>query len=614
LQCALAAAFLLSAGLLTAQGAKNEMGLRILRSNYEPEIASGQEPDETAPANAPAALLVTVDGVVLNAANSQPVPRALVRIEGDAANGVLTNGEGRFELAGVPAGPQAFQVYKPGFRDPSATGEMSGDGAQSTEHNVLVAARMPDLVFTLAPTNSIRGQVSLSTGDEAGGIEIWLLKRTIEHGRAAWRPAKTVKTSDEGTYRFGELPDGVYVVYTNPLLESDPLTTLVEPGSGASIARNGYATVFYPDARELAGASRIRLAGGEQTEADINLTLEPFYAVTAKVFDPNGRLAMPEDEAGPGQAGGTLTPALMDTENHFLPYTAQYDAATRTVQATLPNGSYTLTVVTRSGAENGSAVDAGAAQSYAHPGYLAGSAQFSIAGSAVRNLQLALFYPHSDLLRLRGEQDANPSAQAGVFPRDGLRSAVRVSLGYAGEYRVDQGSEKIALNAGPDAFDLMLAPPFSFWVHTLVYGQGLCAGSLDANGVDLAREPLVLSYSGSAAPMEFTVRNDCARLNLTLPPELTELVAGIEPVYTVYVVPDLASTEDVQPLTLRPTSGGSLLVQGLTPGNYHVYTFTSPIDLEYRNPEVMAQLPTPGQAVTLSAGSTANLVLEVPGP
>jgi hypothetical protein len=56
-----------------------------------------------------------------------------------------------------------------------------------------------------------------------------------------------------------------------------------------------------------------------------------------------------------------------------------------------------------------------------------------------------------------------------------------------------------------------------------------------------------------------------------------------------------------------------MLVQGLTPGNYHVYTFTTPIDLEYRNPEVMAHLPTPGQAVTLSAGSTTNLVLEVPG-
>ena len=61
-------------------------------------------------------------GVVRNAATGAPLPRALVRIEGDSGIGVLTDGEGRFELPGVPIGPRIIRVRKPGFNDrPYAT-------------------------------------------------------------------------------------------------------------------------------------------------------------------------------------------------------------------------------------------------------------------------------------------------------------------------------------------------------------------------------------------------------------------------------------------------------------------------------------------------------------
>jgi hypothetical protein len=66
------------------------------------------------------------------------------------------------------------------------------------------------------------------------------------------------------------------------------------------------------------------------------------------------------------------------------------------------------------------------------------------------------------------------------------------------------------------------------------------------------------------------------------------------------------------PQTLRPTSGGTVTLEGLTPGNYHVYTFSVPLVVEYHNPSALAALPTQGQAVTLSAGTNSSLVLEVP--
>ena len=55
-----------------------------------------------------------------------------------------------------------------------------------------------------------------------------------------------------------------------------------------------------------------------------------------------------------------------------------------------------------------------------------------------------------------------------------------------------------------------------------------------------------------------------------------------------------------------------MTLDGLTPGPYHVYTFSSPVQLEYRNPEALAALANQAQAVTLQPGESSSLVVEVP--
>jgi len=64
---------------------------------------------------------------------------------------------------------------------------------------------------------------------------------------------------------------------------------------------------------------------------------------------------------------------------------------------------------------------------------------------------------------------------------------------------------------------------------------------------------------------------------------------------------------------LHPSSGATLSLDGLTPGSYHVYTFDIPVHLEYRNPAALAALPSAGQQVTISAGTTSSLVVEAQG-
>ena len=92
--------------------------------------------------------------------------------------------------------------------------------------------------------------------------------------------------------------------------------------------------------------------------------------------------------------------------------------------------------------------------------------------------------------------------------------------------------------------------------------RGIVYGGRDEPG----REPVTIGLSGSAATMELTMRDDCASLQLSLPESMDSITAGEEPFFTVYAVPDFDSTSEVQPETLRASTGGSVTLSGLTPG------------------------------------------------
>ena len=537
----------------------------------------------------------TVHGMVRNGASGEPLARALVRINGDASTGVLTDSEGRFEIAGVPEGPQEFTVVKPEFMDEMEAGSDSNAGnTRGYGHNVIIAVPMGDVVFTMEPANSIQGQIQLSSGDVAQGIQVNLMRRTVQDGRAVWQSAANAKTNSEGIYRFGELSDGLYAVYTQPTMESEAVTNLVESGNGNHVAREGYASVFYPDARDLAGAAKIRVAGGEQAQANIVLTLEPFQSVTATVATPKGASG----------AGDNVSVQVMDGQAHPLPYAAQYDPATPTIQASLPDGTYAFLATSQMNeihllpARSAEAVRLAPMA----PRAISGEASFTVAGHAVSNLRIPLSQLGGSSIQVSAARSSNGSAQTGD-------PHIFVTLSQTGGWIGDGMVSSYAEGSIGTLEETQHPPPGSYWVHTSINPKGLCEASFTAGGASLAHEPLVLGIAGAAAPLVLALRDDCARLTLSLPGSVG-LGPGEERFYTVYAVPDFDSTEDVVPQTLRPSTGGKVTLTGLTPGNYHVYTFDRPVALEYRNPAVLAALP--GQAITLAPDADAELTVEVP--
>jgi hypothetical protein len=559
----------------------------------------------TLAANAPVLppALATVYGVVRNAFTGLPLARVLVQIEGDASTGALTDGEGRFELAGVPVGPQTIRVRKPGYHDRSYATEDVDYQDDGPAHSVLVAAEMPALDFRLTPTSAIHGRVELSTGDPAQGITLKLLKQVIRNGRAVWAQNGETRTNGDGAYRFAGLPSGVYAVYTMPAFESEPAVSAV--AAGAKVMRNGYASVFYPEAREFADATRIRLRGGKEAEANLLLTLEPFYTVKATAILPNGKSLSGDDSSG-SSVPEPKPATVLDATERILPYTLQLDAVTHSFQANLPNGAYTLVVGAEENTDASLGHDGAMRQKQA---VLSGFVELSIESHAVANLRIPLLPSPTWPIHLRTVRSIAPTNTSSNQRQQNL---VTVTATNAGDAPMGEaGEDSTAEDAGPDLLELA-AGPGPHWISTEVNDRSLCVDSFSAGGINLAREPLNVALGASAPPMELTLRDDCGQLVLGLPMMLAAFLPGDEPFYTVYVVPDFDTTSDIPPMNIHPSSGATLTVDGLTPGNYHVYTFDRPVRLEYRNPAVLAALRTQGQAVTITAGTTSNLVLEVP--
>jgi hypothetical protein len=540
---------------------------------------------------------LTVHGLVRNVVSGEPLARVLVRIEGDATTGVLSDGEGRFEIANVPQGPQLFDVVKPGFLDSTAS---VGDSEQwgnprDFSHNVIVADSMPELDFYMTPVNSIRGQIQLSTGDPAQGIRVALLRRSVQDGRAIWQQAAMAVTNIDGVYRFGELADGMYAIFTEPEMDSDAAANLEEKGSGNNVPRQGYASLFYPDAHDLAGAAKIHLSGGEQAQANISLTLERFEPVIATILMPGAGKSYGED----------VSVQVTDAQGHSLPYQAQYDGSTHTAQATLPDGTYSFVAnlmlsqaMRATSADSGEKLDV----SVMRPAPISGQVTFAVAGQPLANLRVPMSTVGNSPIQVvvthgQGGEQQSGEPQANITLTDAGGISDGTVSGFA-EGRISALSQSTHPPAG------------SYWVHTSVAPKTLCEASFAAGGANLAREPLVIGDSHAAgAPLILTLRDDCARLTLTLPGSIG-MTAGIERFFTVYAVPDFDSTEDVVPQTLRLSTGGRVTLTGLTPGNYHVYTFDHPMALEYRNPAVLAALPS--QAVSVAPASETELAVEVP--
>jgi hypothetical protein len=525
---------------------------------------------QEAPANYP------VRGVVLNSLTKRPIARALVNGQSDAA---LTDNDGRFEL-NLTQGFTQIVVRRPGYNNSA--------GAMMMPHQVKVGPDTPALTFYLTPQASIVVHVSASGGDAADGIRFIAYRKRINQGHGTWAMQGNYTTDSDGNVRMMNLDaPAAYILCSAPAEESSAPARL-----GKAIY--GYPPVCYPGVTDLSTASPLSVAPGQQVEAEINLTRQPFYPVS--ILLPNRAQGQPTGVTIADQSwGGIGFPARVISQQGIA-------------VASLPNGHY----YAEARSNNGKAV------SY-------GRIDFQVAGGPVTGLSLVVHPLNPVSVEIHKDLPANQPTNSGgggnsqfgglVSLENDTNPGLNLNLVPVESARLNAGNSPLRHPDGSSDtshFEIDNVLPGSYRVQTFAYA-GYVA-SISSGGADLTREPLVVGAGGAAAPIEIALRNDSGSISGTVnqsspADSAPSSSTGEMSMVFAYAIPQFPTTAQ---LAMSVAAGsGQINFANLAPGIYRVAAFDEPEEIDLDDPQAMARLTSQGQAVTVEAGSTASIQLDL---
>lgn len=256
---------------------------------------------QKSPAVAPNASGYSIAGTVLNMVTGDPVQRAVVSVLAEDDNhtvaSVISDTEGRFAFAGLPAAKYPLTASKRGFRtvfyddhDGYNTAIVTGPD-QDTTH----------LIFFLVPGAVLHGVVSGDGGDPVEGARVMLFEKPRP---SAQEPRivqmDTAITDDTGAYEFGNLTDGDYLVAVTaqPWFAIHRANRNAAAGTSTDAIRQldvAYPVTYFDSTTDEASATSIPIAKGGREEADINLHAVPSLTIVAPApRHADGRIARPQ--------------------------------------------------------------------------------------------------------------------------------------------------------------------------------------------------------------------------------------------------------------------------------------------------------------------------------
>jgi hypothetical protein len=532
----------------------------------------------------------SVHGTVVNAQTNQPTARAEVILNQDYA--VLTGSEGRFAFDQIPAGEYQVSVGRPGYI--SIGNFMGGNFGRGIRHplqpqQIRVGPNMPELTFRLAPSASIRGQLSLSSSDSADGIRITVLQRQVWNGRPRWEPAGFAATDSDGIFHVGDLAPGRYMLFTEGSLDRPGLA------AGRDAATWGYPPVYYPGVTDAASAGVLTLGAGQTAEADFTLTRQAFYTLIAQVRG--------------GDSGIRAGFQILDAGGRFTNMPARYDPREEVVRASVPNGSWIL---------QGQRFGPGPSRQE----HAVGRTAFQVANGPVH---IAIAVVPIPLLQMTIRREFTAKAEAQSQPAImGIRGVggpqVNFQLDNAEPFA--QGgmisAPQFDPNADPSAettTGTVDAMPGRYWVEANSWNETYVS-SVSSGGVDLATNPLTISPDSSNAPIEVVLRNDVGTINVQINGQASgesgadagSSVGEVPHIY-IYAIPLYATASS----NIQPNLGanGQFQIPNLPPGSYRVVACDSDQELEFHTAEGLAAWAGKGQVVTVEPGGTASVQVDV---
>lgn len=520
-----------------------------------------------------------LSGIIVNSITGKPIPRVLVHI--DPLNAAMVTGpEGDFSFDGLREGKAQIQLTKPGYFRPGQ------HGANSLPYTVHIGKETGKVVLKLAPTAVIGGTI-LGNGEEPlEGVQVELLMWRVLNGRRQLVSEGANTVSDEdGNYRISGLAPGRYYLQINA---SGASRTIL----GAQAANGGEsypAGIYFPAGNDVAGAEPLDLAAGQYKEANFSLKTVPTFRIAGKISNPGDWKLLP--------------PMFVNDVQQPVILPIRFEAQSGAFEfRSVPEGRYRLQL----------------GGSDATGQYISRFETLAV-HSNLPDLQLVI-RPGLDIPVVVHEDFVKGGQRGRCWSRDAAGEehqsdcselpAVQVemySLDYAQlEFRSNDGppqGRSLGLNPGissNDGFRVRGVAPGRYSVHATPTFGGYVQ-SLRCNGVDLLREPLMVSEGDEVDPIEVVLRDDGAMLQTKIP------AAGAEQQVQVVVFPDPMTTE---PQTTARGFGNQIGLGPIPPGTYKVFAFDSNEEFEI-SAEKMTKYAAQAASVTVGANENASVVLEL---
>jgi hypothetical protein len=210
----------------------------------------------------------SVQGEVRNSVSGMPVERAHVSLRrynggGFDKYGALTNAEGKFRIAGIPAGSYQVTLERVGYVAPLETTRSPVALAQGEKKE--------NLQLKLVPMGAISGRVLDADGQPMDGLQV--------HADQGERTMRSGITDDRGQYRIGGLGPGRYRV--RAVTQNLPVPPEIRTDGTTEVL---YADTYHPGALDVTGAARVVVGpGSDVTGIDIRLVRVPIVRMAGRV-------------------------------------------------------------------------------------------------------------------------------------------------------------------------------------------------------------------------------------------------------------------------------------------------------------------------------------------
>jgi protocatechuate 3,4-dioxygenase beta subunit len=274
-----------------------------------------------------------IRGRVAAADTGAPVRRANVMLNGPIApRSTTTDGDGRFEFNGLPAGSYNLNANKPGFIN-----QLYGQRRLNAP-NVPVAVRdgqtVSQIDFALMRGGVVTGRISDDFGDPLAGAQMQVQRYTYgPNGRqltgVAAGPSNFI-TDDLGQFRIYGLAPGDYVV-------SGRVQTSLAQVPNQDDRGEGYPPTFYPGTANIAESQLVTVSASQETAVHFAMTASRLVRLSGRVMDSQGR-----------PAAGAMLQLSSGTQNSGLTIGAGQVAPDGTFSiARVPPGDHVIRVSSR---------------------------------------------------------------------------------------------------------------------------------------------------------------------------------------------------------------------------------------------------------------------------